>query len=286
MNWVNIRAALARWVLACTGLPVGKVVWSRQLDAARPERDAIIMKIYVVDDEGYSWLDVEQKTLSFSNKTITAVSGNNLTIAAHELRTGDGPINLEGPDLPAPLAEDTDYWVIRVDADTIQLAAQFEDTGGDPDLVTGNPITPITLVDAGSGSRVLVALANTLRAGEEIEHVQRGLARATLQLFSYVSDDTGDDGAIALLRRVAERYKLPSNQAILEAAGIGVTKVERTRSMLGTRDAVLFEPRAWVDISLSLAWESREDGTIIGRVETEQEEPDPTWTEVVENEEL
>ncbi len=282
-----MRKALQNWVVACTGLPPTKVVWARQMDAAKPLRDGIIMMIYVVDDEGYSWVDIEDKYLTFANKTITAVSGNNLTIPAHDLRTGDGPVHLVGGDLPAPLEIGVSYWVIVVDANTIQLAAQFEDTGGDPDLVHGNPIVPITLTDAGSGLMTLTDVdEKTLRAGEEIQHVQRGMVRMTLQLFSYVNDDTGEDGAIAILRRVASRYKLPTNRAILDNAKIAVTSMERTRSMLGSRDAVLFEPRAWLDIAMSFVEEQREDGTIIGRVEVSQESPDPTWTELVEGEDL
>lgn len=290
MDWVAIRAALHNWVVACTGLPESKVTWARQRSAPRPSEDGIIMKIYVVDDEGQSWVDVEENPLEFDDLSITAVSGNNLTITAHGLLTGDGPIWLEGVDLPAPLAEETNYWVIKIDANTIRLAAQFEDTGGDTTPVGGgtgtNPITPITLTDTGSGAMTLVATADSLRAGEEINFVQRGLVRATLQLFSYVQDDTGLDGAIAILRRVANRYRLPSNIAILQDANIGVTHMERTRSMLGIRDSQLFEPRAWIDIGLSLVFEERENGTIIGRVTVEQEEPEPTWTETVENESL
>jgi hypothetical protein len=52
-----------------------------------------------------------------------------LTIAGHGLVTGDGPVNVFGygtgaahSGLPAPLAPDTNYWVIRDSADAIRLA--------------------------------------------------------------------------------------------------------------------------------------------------------------------
>lgn len=267
MNWVTIRAALHAFVVSCTGLSPQKVTWARQRNTPRPEQDGIIMKIYVVDDTGNSYLTTENVPLVIPSKSITAVSGDNLTVTAHTLVTGDGPIQLTGADLPAPLAEDTNYWVIRVDADTIRLAIQFEDTGGGD--ATGNTITPITLTNAGSGVMTLAGTADTLRAGEEINFVQSGLTRATLQLFSYVADDTGMDGAVATLRKVANRYKLPSNRDILDGANVSVTSMERTRSMLGSQDATLFEPRAWIDIYLSLAFEEREAGTIISRVKVE-----------------
>lgn len=60
-----------------------------------------------------------------------------LTSAAHGLATGDGPFRLldgrgqldvdELPDLPDPLTIDDEYWVIAIDADTIQLAASSDD---------------------------------------------------------------------------------------------------------------------------------------------------------------
>src|SRR5688572_15042516 len=118
MDWEEIRAALHAWVVACTGLSDQKVTWARQRNTPRPPEDGIIMKLYVVDDEGVSWVDVEEKLLEFDDLTISAVSGNNLTITAHGLLTGDGPIQLVGDDLPAPLAEETNYWVIKIDANT------------------------------------------------------------------------------------------------------------------------------------------------------------------------
>ncbi len=284
MNWVAIRAALHAFVVSCTGLSTQKVTWARQRNAPRPEQDGIVMKLYVTDDDGDSWVDQEDVPLVLGSKSITAVSGNDLTIVGHTMVTGDGPVRLTGSDLPAPLVASTNYWVIRVDDDAINLAVQFEDTGGGD--ATGNTITPITLTDAGSGSMSLSSTPTTLRAGEEINFVQRGYVRATLQLFSYVTDDTGMDGAIATLRRVSSRFRLPSNRAILDAANVSVNSTERIRSMLGTRDATLFEPRAWLDIYLNLSFEEREPGTIIGRVEVEQDVPDHGWTQVIENEDL
>lgn len=284
MDWVALRKALHEWVVACTGLSDQKVTWARQRNAPRPPEDGIIMKLLVMDDIATSWTSYRNKPLVFGDLSITGVSGNNLEIVGHDLVTGDGPIVLEGSDLPEPTQEETDYWVIRVDDDNIRLAAQFEDTGGA--APNTNTITPITLTDTGSGAMTLKATADTLRAGEEIEFVQRGLVRATLQLFSYVQDDTGADGAIATLRRVANRYLLPSNRAILDAQGIGITHMERTRSMLGIRNAVMFEPRAWLDIGMNMVFEETESWTIIGRVGLEQETPEPGWVEIVENPKL
>lgn len=54
-------------------------------------------------------------------------SAETITIAGHRFVTGDGPVQvtLDSGALPTGLAIDTDYWVIRVDDDTISLASSF-----------------------------------------------------------------------------------------------------------------------------------------------------------------
>lgn len=51
-------------------------------------------------------------------------SAEEITSTGHPFDTGDGPVQavIESGALPSPLAVDTDYWVIRVDANTFQLA--------------------------------------------------------------------------------------------------------------------------------------------------------------------
>jgi hypothetical protein len=82
--------------------------------------------------------------------TITAVDNatDQLTSVGHGLLTGAGPAavrNIDGA-LPAPLAALTDYWVIRVDADTVKLAASSADA------LAG---TPINLTTNGTGTQIL-----------------------------------------------------------------------------------------------------------------------------------
>ena len=55
-------------------------------------------------------------------------ANNELDIAAHGLESGQGPLQLTTSDtLPAGLLLLTDYWVIKTDAGTIQLALSLED---------------------------------------------------------------------------------------------------------------------------------------------------------------
>ncbi len=51
---------------------------------------------------------------------------NEIDKVAHGFVTGDGPIRVSQATLPAELAADTDYWVIRVNDDNFQLASSLE----------------------------------------------------------------------------------------------------------------------------------------------------------------
>jgi len=56
-----------------------------------------------------------------------------ITFAAHGYTTGEGPVQLavQSGALPTGLAENTDYWIIRVDANTFQIAASRADAIAD-----------------------------------------------------------------------------------------------------------------------------------------------------------
>ncbi len=72
-----------------------------------------------------------------------------ITATAHGLLTGDGPVQLTTDDTePAGLALVTDYWAIRVDADTLQLAASYEDA------VAAEPVV-VDITDDGTGNHTL-----------------------------------------------------------------------------------------------------------------------------------
>lgn len=75
---------------------------------------------------------------------------NQLTIPGHGLLTGDGPALVRGNvlagALPGGLVELTNYWVIRVDANTLKLATSS---------TNANAGTAIDLTSAGSGTNVL-----------------------------------------------------------------------------------------------------------------------------------
>lgn len=267
IDWPLVQSRIARWVLAGSGLTSDKVLWS-QNKAPRPAADGIVMRLMGIQVVGDTWTDVASNPLVFADKTVSAVSAanNTLTITAHGLSTGDGPIRLASTGtLPGGIAASTDYWVIKVDADTIKLAATFAGTGGADiaGLPSGNPVTPVDITSAGSGTITVADTTKTVKAGQEILYVARGTTRAILNLECHTEDSTGLDMAVAVLHRVAARASLPSQIALLDEAGVGVAEIEAVRAVRGHLDALLFEPRATLDIRLSIASEDSEFGTII-----------------------
>jgi hypothetical protein len=104
--------------------------------------------------------------------TVTAVdtSTEELTITAHGLVTGDGPVAVRSPDgsLPTPLTGVTDYWVIRVDANNVKLATSSANAGSG---------TAIDLTAVGSWATLLLEIglpyrrARTYVSGSQVKSV-------------------------------------------------------------------------------------------------------------------
>lgn len=96
------------------------------------------------------------RALVVADDTFTAADTDICTATAHGLQTGDGPIRLtnSGGALPAGLAAATDYYVIRLDADTFSLATSRANA------LAG---TAIDITDAGTGTHTLADTASTKR---------------------------------------------------------------------------------------------------------------------------
>jgi hypothetical protein len=86
----------------------------------------------------------------------TTHAANTLTAVAHGLLTGDGPIRVSnaGGALPAGLVAATDYYVIKVDADTLSLASTRANA-----FIS----TAVDLTDDGTGTHTLSDTASTRR---------------------------------------------------------------------------------------------------------------------------
>lgn len=94
--------------------------------------------------------------LVFADRTFTAAASDIVTMAAHTLLTGDGPFQLttSAADLPLNLLTATDYWIIRLDADTFSFASTRA-------LALAG--TAFDIGDAGTGVHTMADTAETRR---------------------------------------------------------------------------------------------------------------------------
>ena len=96
-------------------------------------------------------------TLPATNVTISAVANasETFTAAAHGMVTGDGPYRLtnSGGGLPSGTSVDTDYWIIKLTADTFQLATSYANAIAETELLISSDGTGTHTISAGTGCR-------------------------------------------------------------------------------------------------------------------------------------
>jgi len=250
---VTVASALKAWVVAGSALAADRVRVSNRTAAAgqgappRPSgTGAWISMLAIVDDqtEGQDWTTRAVAPLTLPGGAWVAdATTNTLTLAAHGLLTGDGPVRLATTGtLPGGLALLTSYWIIRTAANTVQLAATFLGAIETP--------TPIDLSSAGSGSHTLVAVAadglgslGTVRAGQEITITTAGPRWGSLSIQCYGGADPA-----AVLKRLKASLALPSVLAALRAGGVGIGTMGPVRPIGGELQPGFLEPRAVVDV--------------------------------------
>ena len=107
-----------------------------------------------VDGDGVTSTAV-RVTLPATDIAISAVANasETFTATAHGMVTGDGPYRLtnSGGGLPSGTSVDTDYWVIKVTADTFQLATSYANAIAETELL---------LASDGTGTHTLVRTSN------------------------------------------------------------------------------------------------------------------------------
>ncbi len=87
--------------------------------------------------------------------TFTAAVTDVCTKVAHTTETGDGPVRLTTTTtLPAPLALATDYWIIKIDADTFYLATT---------LANAYAGTRVDITTTGTGTHTVDITTSTKR---------------------------------------------------------------------------------------------------------------------------
>ena len=121
-----------------------------------------------------TWLSGRVTVLTGTGATKTVSSADNatdrLTSTAHGLVTGEGPLGLATlGTLPAGLTTSADYWAIRVDANTIQLASS---------LHAASSGKAVNFTDDGTGTFTVARAAETssnvrewVRAGRRPEQI-------------------------------------------------------------------------------------------------------------------
>lgn len=270
VEWEDVLAAMHAWVVAGSGLSDQRVRWGQQ-DAPRSDAASISLRLSNLSESGPMWLDFETNVLEFDDLPILAadVPTNVLHIAAHGRLTGDGPVRVSSTGaVPGGLDDDTDYWVVRISANFLKLAASFQDA------MALSPVV-VDLTDAGSGDLTLGATSETVRAGSELSALARGTLNVTLELRCHATPVISGEMAVAILQRVRGRREWPSQQAILAEANIALQDVDRIIAISGTRDDFLFEPRALMFVHLSIPVEEGETLTLIERVLVTNQIPDP-----------
>lgn len=268
MSRATIENALYTWVSSASGLTT---IWTQE-DAPRPPTGAYIaMRLSNIRQVGLDWVETTDNPFVIADDTVESVSAaaNTLTLTAHGLLTGDGPVRLTSSGtLPGGLATGTDYWVIKVDANTIKLATS---------LVNALAGTPIDITGAGTGTHTLSDTSETRRVGQEVTHTATGTRRATLTLQAFGGAGTGDSSPAAVLDTVQSKARLPTARDALLAAGIGIGSFGPVQSIDGVLGTTLFDPRAILAVELHLTSQVSEFSTFIERVQLENEDTGSTF---------
>lgn len=104
--------------------------------------------------------------------------------------------------------------------------------------------------------------------GAEIEHRARGMRECTLSVQCF-GGAAGVNSATARLEAVRSAARLPTRQAALTAAGVGLSSFGPVQSIGGMLGSSVFEPRATLQIVFYATSEVVELGTFIEFVEVE-----------------
>lgn len=119
---------------------IGRAVGKPTMVSTISVTSVALGNVYALDVAGEGVTATECSYTTLADLTFTAVNATEtLTSTAHGMSTGDGPFRVSnsGGALPAGYTVDTDYWIIRVSADTYQLATSYANAIA----LTAQPIT-------------------------------------------------------------------------------------------------------------------------------------------------
>jgi hypothetical protein len=260
VQWTTIENAIQSWLVAGSGLAADHVIWDSP--ATPPSGQYISMRLSVIDQLGFDWVDRSDNILTIAALTIGSVNTANdtLSVTGHGLVTGDGPLQLTtSGTLPAPLALATGYWAVVVDANTIKLAARFIDA------MASSP-TVVDIVSAGTGTAALASTPTTTRAGQEIIQRIRCSRQAMLTLHCFGGSANGPGSPFAVLHDAIASYRLEGRSAALAAAGLGIDTVEPIQAIDADPSTAGYNPHAIATVHLHIVSELVETSTYIERV--------------------
>lgn len=252
--WTTVEDALHDWITTATGLANDHVIWSAQ-GGDRPTTPFVEMTLGVVQRVGLDGVQFVNAPLVLAPLVATpTVATSTFTSVAHGRKTGDGPVRptADGYGLLAA----NNYWFVVVDADHFQLATTFQNA-----MAT---VPVIVVLSAGSGNVTFASTVDTVAAGAEMTAKSFGMRRVRVTFQAFATDAFGNNAAGPLLDSVVTA--LPRRASTLRAAGVCVLDCGSVTTSGGVIDSSVFEPRAVLEIVLSLASEVDEPTTRIERV--------------------
>lgn len=246
ISWDSILPAVRAWVADGSGLDPTKCILART-GAGRPTPPHIEIDVDDVRSIAHDWSTREANQLVFAPQVVTLVdpATDELAIVGHVLKTGDGAAHIStGGVVPGGLAIDTDYWVVVVDANHVQLAGTFLDAMATPPIV-------VDITSTGSGSLSVITTTVAERVGEEVNHTVQGIREMNVTLTCFAEKGT-DITPVRILTNVLA--VIPFHVEDLNNAGFGVSDLGAgfsqgvVQSIPGSRGGIL-EPRARVQIT-------------------------------------
>lgn len=251
---MTIERAVCGWIATATGLAASgaqaRILWAGQgRTLARPAGAGSWVSVAELGEEagGPDWIRQEPYPLTFADLVVSVVNAaaDTLTVVGHGRATGDGPVDLVTTGtLPGGLTEAVPRWLIRVDNDTVRLAASFEDA------IDG---IAVDVTSSGTGTLSIVDRADTVRAGAEIVSTTRGTRAVTIRLTAFGGGATGATKPRAVLDRIRAAAALEGVQEAARAEGCAIASCGPSTDVSAAIAGVDFEPRATMDVRLHLS---------------------------------
>lgn len=133
--------------------------WASNSGTMVPEFDLEIWAVSATNITAAQLFGAVGHPFVYADTDLTSVdnTAETLTKVGHGLVSGDGPIQLTtSGTIPAGLATGTNYWVIKISADVIKLAASRADA------LAATPVV-VAFTSDGSGTHTIVDTADTQR---------------------------------------------------------------------------------------------------------------------------